>query len=62
MDPDAALARIRDTRKRFDEAERDGLNTTALILAQELAEAIEDLDDWLSKGGFLPKDWGSRRT
>jgi len=57
MDPNATLARIRETRRQFDAAERDGLNTTALHLAQELAEAIEDLDAWITRGGFLPDDW-----
>lgn len=57
MDPNAALERIRDLRQQFDAAERDGLNTTALYLAQELSETIEGLDAWLTRGGFLPDDW-----
>ena len=23
----------------------------------ELAELVQSLDEWLSKGGFLPEDW-----
>jgi hypothetical protein len=25
--------------------------------AHELAEAVQHLDEWLSKGGFLPSQW-----
>ena len=28
---------------------------------EELAEAFEALDGWLSKGGFLPKDWQQKK-
>ncbi|AMO44040.1 HNH endonuclease [Mycobacterium phage Bactobuster] len=43
MDPDVLLDKIR-----------------ALIEKGEWMEAtdlFEDLDDWLSRGGFLPADW-----
>ena len=26
-------------------------------LAARLAELVQALDEWLSKGGFLPKEW-----
>lgn len=29
-------------------------------LAQEIAEQVEALDEWLSKGGYLPKPWNPR--
>jgi hypothetical protein len=42
MDPDACLAKLLD-------AFRDGDREAAY-------EAIEDLSDWLAKGGFMPAD------
>jgi hypothetical protein len=41
MDPNAALALIRDTGSS----------------PEERLEAFEALDGWLSRGGFLPADW-----
>lgn len=50
MDPNAALAEIRDIVGRFN---RDG----GLVVDARLAELIDGLDGWLSKGGFLPDAW-----
>jgi hypothetical protein len=54
MDPDETLRRIRRTinQMRVDES-------TAIreAHADEIAEAFEDLDLWLSNGGFPPSDW-----
>lgn len=50
MDPDAALAEIRDIISRWN---RDG----GLVVAARLAELVDGLDGWLSKGGFLPDAW-----
>jgi len=66
MDPDAALANIRDAyamlnalRDRVED--RESLDTDQLealwINACDLAESAEALDGWLAKGGFLPQDW-----
>lgn len=54
MDPNALLAEIRDLTKRSLE-----LPTPSNIedLHVELAEKVEALDEWLSKGGFLPDAW-----
>jgi len=65
MDPNAALARVRDAYARlnalFDHADRESLDTDQLealwINACDLAESTEALDEWLAKGGFLPQDW-----
>lgn len=55
MDPNANLAEIRELTSRLlkqdqfsHENEEDGI---------ALAEFVEALDQWLSAGGFLPKDW-----
>lgn len=52
MDPNKTLELIR------------GLASSILIhdsfsesMASDLAEAVDDLDKWLSKGGFKPEAW-----
>lgn len=63
MDPDRALANARAALARMrqydDECGAD--YTPATEAADDLAEAFEALDGWLSKGGFLPKDWSAGR-
>jgi len=54
MDPNEALRRIRAQAKRASEA---STNETAAIIAEEALEAFADLDEWLSRGGFLPSSW-----
>jgi hypothetical protein len=54
MDPDEALKKARAALKAFHDApdaER------SMIAGADLADAFEALDGWLSKGGFLPRDW-----
>ena len=56
MDPNAKLEKIRATYEPL----RVMLEDTAgedTEMVQELLDSIEALDEWLSKGGFLPKDW-----
>jgi hypothetical protein len=52
MDPNAALAEMR-------ELAHDLLNGTDTFTtsAYEIAEHVQALDEWLSKGGFLPNAW-----
>ena len=66
MDPDTTLAEIRSVLARLAEirsvlapvgATDDGSVDDLL----GLAERVEALDDWVSKGGFLPTDWNARR-
>lgn len=45
MDPNATLAAIREITGRDEHAD------------PELAELVDALDQWLSKGGFLPAAW-----
>lgn len=54
MDPDETLSMIRDLAKQVRAAADDEL---AASYGSELADAIEILDEWLSKGGFLPDAW-----
>lgn len=59
MDPNAALAGMR---RLCDEAE--WLNSRDEIEAHMLAmrDQFRSLDEWLSKGGFLPDDWNQDST
>lgn len=52
MDPNATLAEIRE-QVRVSYAEEGFEHFDAL----RLAELIGGLDEWLSRGGSLPKDW-----
>jgi hypothetical protein len=61
MDPDAALARLREL---LDPAKVDAvlndINTQdghAEHLLNEACDVFSGLDDWISKGGALPKAW-----
>lgn len=53
MDPDQALTDARDA-LRGTESENDA---RAALAALALADAFRALDEWLTKGGFLPADW-----
>ena len=55
----ADLARERDAiRAELGAGLGDALQRTAdLARAEELVDLVEALDGWLTKGGFLPKDW-----
>jgi hypothetical protein len=56
MDPDQALTDARKACKHWHEGERGDYDFVAL---DELVNAFEALDQWLSRGGFLPRDWRS---
>lgn len=57
MDPNEVLAQMRRSILLMQEAEGDASFMTS---AAELLDAAEALDGWLSKGGFLPREWGVR--
>ena len=50
MDPNETLKKIRELIPQVRSSE-------STAPGDDLAEAVEALDDWLSHGGFLPKDW-----
>lgn len=54
MDPDATLALMRAALKQYGSALDDQV---AIDAADEFAGHFANLDKWLSKGGFLPKEW-----
>lgn len=58
MDPNAALVKLRGSIHAF--RENDDEFNRHWDHAETLVEAIEALDEWLSKGGYLPADWQGR--
>lgn len=56
MDPNATLETIREQYATL-RLMLDDTNGNLAEAAEDLLDAIQDLDGWLSKGGFLPNDW-----
>ena len=54
MDPDQALKDARAACKHWAEGERGDYD---LVAVDEFGNAFEALDQWISRGGFLPRDW-----
>lgn len=59
MDPNACLARIRILQTLIESGPQDP--DSMHYHANELSEAMQDMDEWLSKGGFLPDAWDSKK-
>lgn len=57
MDPDEALAQMRTAIETVWAAQS---SVSAATAADTLAEHASALDQWLSKGGFLPAAWSKR--
>lgn len=57
MDPSTALLRLRQLSAEIDLCPESEHHLMA-CLAEEMAATWDGLDDWISKGGFLPGDWG----
>ena len=56
MDPNALLQEIRDIRA-FIFAEGMSESEEFQQNAWNLADKIDNLDVWITKGGFLPEEW-----
>jgi len=54
MDPNAALDEIRASYRAFDLVFTD---EGRVDIAGRLVDLVQGLDEWLSKGGFLPSAW-----
>lgn len=54
MDPDEALKRCRELAKRVEDAT---YAEECEVAGLDLAEQFKALDEWLSKGGFAPREW-----
>lgn len=55
MDPNEALRLAREAAGELRQADDD--DTLPGSQVGQLVEAFEALDEWLTKGGFLPSDW-----
>lgn len=51
MDPNAALEQLRETAKWLASGNADGSDLERAVWL------FADLDEWLTMGGFPPKDW-----
>lgn len=60
MDPNATLAALRALADGVLNHTEDGENLTSV--AVDLAEHFDALDEWLSRGGFLPAAWSRSIT
>lgn len=58
MDPDETLRIIRLTIAQMRVDDEAGVPEFKQH-ARDLAEHIEALDEWMSKGGFKPKEWSA---
>lgn len=58
MDPDVALKTIRECMSLACSTDDEEVKEEALT---NMMDAVQALDEWLSKGGFLPGDWGKGR-
>lgn len=57
MDPDAALAEIRDLTAGYDRFGSLNDHDTARLI-----ELVQAMDTWMSNEGFLPTDWNALRS
>ncbi len=57
MDPNTALQIAREAYAKYVKAAAEMDSETYDIALCDLAEAFDSLDQWLTKGGFLPDSW-----
>lgn len=57
MDPDATLAQIRALIIQHQTSSEE-MSTGD---AADLVDLVDSLDEWLTKGGFLPTEWNALR-
>lgn len=55
MDPNATLERLREIVQWWNEGDADASDLETAV------ELVESLDQWLSKGGYLPADWQGQK-
>lgn len=58
MDPDLALMNCRNAARAWLETDEPDRDTE---WAETLAESFLALDEWISRGGFLPDFWNKNR-
>lgn len=57
MDPNAALEHLRLNLVDWERYCVGAPDSLLIRIADEIATAATALDDWMSKGGFPPRDW-----
>lgn len=62
MDPTETLKRIRGLVSMLTELRMDASCDDVAEDGEELASAVNELDEWLSRGGFLPRQWAEGRS
>ena len=62
MDPDATLKTVLDLIDEMCDLDDEADNHEFVGKAHELAAYVNELDFWLSRGGFLPKRWTTKET
>lgn len=58
MDPDDTLTQIRELITKYQTSAEE-MSTSD---AAELVLLVDGLDEWLTKGGFLPTEWNALRS
>jgi hypothetical protein len=57
VDPDETLKEMREIAMRMEEAPESFTPKSLFSAFERLAELSSSLDAWLSRGGYLPKEW-----
>ena len=57
LDPDETLRLLRACVLRARAADEQEDDAAAMLAAMEAVQHMESLDEWMSKGGFPPKEW-----
>ena len=60
MDPNATIERIRSIVVENDTRDENADVLDTLAMLDEVTDAFQSLDDWISHGGFLPAAWQQR--
>ncbi|CAB4131449.1 hypothetical protein UFOVP276_204 [uncultured Caudovirales phage] len=58
MDPNETLNQLRESVKDWYANTLPVNSVEAIAELGRVIELVQAMDDWLSKGGFLPNDWG----
>lgn len=59
MNPDTALDEARFALTQFNTLKDDPTNPNVISAAEDLADSFAALDEWITKGGFLPEAWAA---
>lgn len=59
MDPNATVKELRELCEEIAEALDNGADAGDINAEARFVELFQGLDEWMSKGGFLPEAWVS---